>query len=77
MVDITILTLREENLKQKAARIEKEKRKLHREKFLVPMGSGDYLKIIEDQGHKLVYNPPGNETASLQLWHIILVQWES
>ena len=50
---------REENLKKKAARIEKEKSKLHREKFLVPMGSDDYLKIIEDQGHKLVYNPPG------------------
>ena len=41
VVDITSLTLREENLKQKAARIEKEKRKLHREKFLVPMGSDD------------------------------------
>ena len=24
------------------------------------MGSDDHLKIIEDQGHKLVYNPPGN-----------------
>ena len=53
-MDITSLTLREENLKQKAARIEKEKSKLHREKFLIPMGSDDYLKIIEDQGHKLV-----------------------
>ena len=50
---------------------------MDREKFVVPMGSDDYLKVIEDQGHKLVYNPQGTETASLHLWHIILVHWES
>ena len=60
VVDITSLTLRDEKLKQKAAKIDKQKRKMHREKFFVPMGSNDYLKVIEDQGYEPVYNPPGN-----------------
>ena len=61
MVDITSLTLREEKLKQKAAKIDKhKKRKIHRKKLLIPIESDDYLKIIEDQGYELVHNPPGN-----------------
>ena len=60
VVDITSLTLRDEKLKQKAARVEKQKRKIHREKFLIPMESDDYLNFIEDQGYEPAYNPPGN-----------------
>jgi hypothetical protein len=60
VVDITSLTLREEKLKQKAAKIDKQKRTIHREKLLILMESDDYLKIIEDQGYELVHNPPGN-----------------
>ena len=60
MVDITSRTLRGEKWKQKAAKIDKQKRKIHREKLLIPMESDDYLKIIEDQGYELVHNPAGN-----------------
>lgn len=51
--DITSLTLRDEKLKQKAAKIEKRKRQMHREKFLIPLSSKDFLKVIEDQGYEL------------------------
>ena len=57
MVDITSLTLRKERLKQKAAKIAKQKRTIHREKLLIPMEGDDYLKIVEDQGYEQVHNP--------------------
>ena len=50
----------EERLKQKATKIGKQKRKIHREKLVIPMENDDDLKIIEDQGYELVLNPPGN-----------------
>ena len=58
--DITSLTLGEEKLKQKAAKVTEQKKESHRKKFLIPMEHADYARIIEDQGYDIVYNPLGD-----------------
>ncbi len=58
--DITSLTLGEEKLKQKAAKVTEQKKESHHKKFLIPMEHVDYARIIEDQGFDIVYNPLGD-----------------
>ncbi|CAH3136240.1 unnamed protein product, partial [Pocillopora meandrina] len=58
--DITSLTLEREKQKQKCAKLSKKKKIDHYKKYYIPMGRNDYAKAIEDQGFKLVYNPPGD-----------------
>ena len=56
------ITLREEKRKQKAAKLSKQEKGLHRAKFNFVMGHEDYSKIIEHHGFQVIYmyNPPGN-----------------
>ena len=58
--DITSLTLEREKQKQKCAKLSKKKKIDHYKKYYIPMRRDDYAKAIEDQGFKLVYNPPGD-----------------
>ena len=58
--DITSFTLREEKCKQKAAKLSKRKKALHRAKFNIVMSHEDYTKIIEHQGFQIIYNLPGD-----------------
>ena len=58
--DITSLTLKEENMKQMAAKLTKQRKEYHRSRYLIPMKQDDYSKIIEDQGYYIVFNPLGD-----------------
>ena len=58
--DITSLTLREENRKQRAAKITKKRQEAHQLRYYIPMEQDDYQKVIEDQGFNIQYNPPGD-----------------
>ena len=44
--DIARLTLREEKLKQKAAKVTKQKKEYHRKRYLIPMEHADCATII-------------------------------
>ena len=67
--DITSLTLGREKQKQKCAKLSSKKRNDHYKKYYIPMRRDDYAKTIEDQGFKLVYNPPGD--GNFQIWYTI------
>ena len=58
--DITSLTLGREKQKQKCVKLSSKKKIDHYKKYYIPMRREDYAKAIEDQGFKLVYNPPGD-----------------
>ena len=58
--DVTSLTLEQEKRKQKCAKLSKKKKIDYYKKDYIPMRRDDYAKAIEDQGFKLVYNPPGD-----------------
>ena len=58
--EVTSLTLREENPKQKAAKLSKRKKTLHHAKFNFVMSHEDYTKIIEHQGFQVICYPPGD-----------------
>ena len=60
MDDITSLTLGREKPKQKCVKLSSKKKIDHYKKYYIPMRRDDYAKAIEDQGFKLVYNPPGD-----------------
>ena len=42
------------------AKLTKQQKKRHRNKYLVSMERVDFANIIEDQGYNIVFNPPGN-----------------
>ena len=44
--DITSLTLKEEKMKQMAAKLTKQKKDYHRSRYLIPMKQDDYSEII-------------------------------
>lgn len=48
--DIISLTLEVEKLKQRLAKLTKQKREYHCNRYLIPMEQVDYTKIVEDQG---------------------------
>ena len=58
--DVTSLTVEQEKRKQKCAKLSKKKKIDYHKKYYIPMRRDDYAKAIEDQGFKLVYNPPGD-----------------
>ena len=60
--DITSLTLKEEKMKQMAAKLTKQKKEYHRSRCLIPMKRDDYSEIteFEDQGYYIVFNPLGD-----------------
>ena len=58
--DITSLTLKEEKMKQMAAKLTKQRKEYHRSRYLIPMKQDDYTEIIEDQGYYIVFNPLGD-----------------
>lgn len=58
--DITGLTLEREKQKQKCPKLSKTKEIDHHKKYYILMRKDDYAKAIEDQGFKLVHNPPGD-----------------
>ena len=44
--DITSLTLKEEKMKQMAAKLTKQKKYYHRSRYLIPIKQDDYSEII-------------------------------
>ena len=63
--DITSLTLKEEKMKQMAAKLTKQKKEYHRSRYLIPMKHDDHSEIIEDQGYYIVFDSLGDGNCQL------------
>ena len=58
--DVTSPTLRQEKVKQNAARLSNKQRHNHCKRYRIVMQRKDYLFLIEDQGFTVAFNPEGN-----------------